>query len=92
MAKLISLPLRLVASIAAGFAGKSLFRGLWRLIDDQQAPKAEQRRIRVPMLALALVIEGALFRALKGLADHASRRAFAKFTGAWPGEEQPEAK
>ncbi len=92
MAKLISLPLRLVAGIAAGLAGKSLFRGLWRLIDDQEAPKAEQRRIRVPMLALALVIEGALFRALKGLADHGTRRAFARLTGSWPGEEQPEAR
>ena len=44
------------------------------------------------MLALALVVEGALFRALKGLADHGSRRAFARLTGSWPGEEQPEAK
>ncbi|HEX3433024.1 MAG TPA: DUF4235 domain-containing protein [Solirubrobacteraceae bacterium] len=92
MAKLISLPLRLVAGIAAGLAGKSLFRGMWRLIDDQEAPKAEQRRISLGMLALALVIEGALFRALKGLADHASRRVFASLTGSWPGEEQPEAK
>jgi hypothetical protein len=92
MAKLISMPLRLLVGIAAGIAGKSVFRGLWRLIDDEEAPKAEQRRIRLPMLALALVIEGALFRALKGLADHASRRAFASLTGSWPGEEQSEAK
>jgi hypothetical protein len=90
MAKLISMPLRLVAGILAGVAGKSLFRAVWGLIDDEQAPKAEQRRIRIPMLALALVIEGALFRALKGLADHWSRRAFATLTGVWPGEEQPE--
>jgi hypothetical protein len=92
MAKLISMPLRLGAGILAGVAGKSLFRAVWGLIDDEQAPKAEQRRVRVSMLALALVIEGALFRALKGLADHGTRRAFARFTGSWPGEEQPEAK
>ncbi len=90
MAKLISMPFRLGAGILAGVAGKSLFRTVWGLIDDEQAPKAEQRRIRVPMLALALVIEGALFRALKGLADHGTRRAFARLTGSWPGEEQPE--
>jgi hypothetical protein len=92
MAKLISMPLRLAAGILAGVAGKSLFRAVWGLIDDEEAPKAEQRRIRIPMLALALVIEGALFRALKGLADHGTRRAFARFTGSWPGEEQPEAR
>jgi hypothetical protein len=90
MTKLLFLPLRVGAGLLAGIAGKSLFRGLWGLIDDHEAPKAEHRRIRVPMLALALVIEGALFRGLRGLADHASRRAFASVTGSWPGEEAPE--
>jgi hypothetical protein len=36
------------------------------------------------------VIEGALFRVVKGLVDHASRRGFSKATGSWPGEEEPE--
>lgn len=90
MAEVIFLPLRLAAGIAAGIAGKSLFRALWGLIDDEQAPKAEHRRIRLPMLVLALVIEGALFRTLRGLADHGSRRVFARLTGSWPGQEQPE--
>jgi hypothetical protein len=90
MAKIVFLPLRLGAGIAAGIVGKSLFRALWGVIDDEQAPKAEHRRIRLSMLALALVIEGALFRTLRGLADHGSRRVFARLTGSWPGEEQPE--
>ena len=92
MAKLIFLPLRVVAGVIAGIAGKSLFRALWGLVDDDEAPKPEHRRIRVPMLALALVIEGALFRALRGLADHGSRRAFARLTGSWPGKQAPEAE
>jgi hypothetical protein len=92
MAKLISMPLRLGSGILAGVAGKSLFRAVWGLIDDEEAPKTEQRHVRVSTLALALVIEGALFRALKGLADHGTRRAFARFTGSWPGEEQSEAR
>jgi hypothetical protein len=90
MAKIVFLPLRVGAGIVAGIAGKSLFRALWGMIDDEQAPKAEHRRIRLSMLALALVIEGALFRALRGLADHGSRHVFARLTGSWPGEEQPE--
>ena len=92
MTKVIFMPFRFVAGILAGLVGKSLFRTMWGLIDDEQAPKAEQRRITIPMLALALVIEGARSRALKGLADHGSRRVFARLTGSWPGEEQPEAK
>jgi hypothetical protein len=92
MTKLMFLPLRIGAGVLAGIAGKSLFRALWGLIDDHEAPKAEYRRVRVPMLALALVIEGALFRGLRGLADHGSRRVFARVTGSWPGEQAPEAE
>ena len=38
----------------------------------------------------ALIIEGALFRVVRGLADHCTRHGFAKLTGAWPCEERPE--
>ncbi|HEY6356569.1 MAG TPA: DUF4235 domain-containing protein [Burkholderiaceae bacterium] len=92
MTKVVFTPFRFGAALLAGLVGKSLFRAMWGVIDDEEAPKPEQRRIAIPMLALALVVEGALFRALKGLADHGSRRAFARLTGSWPGEEQPEAK
>jgi Protein of unknown function (DUF4235) len=78
--------------VIAGLIGKSLFRAVWGVIDDEEAPKADQRRIRVPMLALALIIEGALFRVLKGLADHGSRRLFAVLTGSWPGEQAAKAE
>jgi Protein of unknown function (DUF4235) len=90
MTKLIFMPFGIVAGVVAGVLGKNVFRALWGLIDDEEAPKPKQRRIRVPMLALALIVEGALFRVLKGLADHGSRRFFASLTGAWPGEERPE--
>jgi hypothetical protein len=90
VSKLIFMPLRLGAGLLAGVVGKKLFQSVWGLIDDQEPPKAEQRLISVRMLALALVIEGALFRALRGLADHSARRAFAGFTGSWPGEREPE--
>jgi len=41
-------------------------------------------------LAVALMIEGAIFRLVKGLFDHGARRGFARMTGEWPGEEHPE--
>jgi|GEM_PF-2983171 len=31
-----------------------------------------------------------LFAPVKGLADHTARRAFARGTGSWPGEERPD--
>jgi len=41
-------------------------------------------------LIVALIVQGAIFRAVRGLVDHGSRHAFQKMTGSWPGEEQPE--
>jgi hypothetical protein len=35
---------------------------------------------------MALEMEGALFRLVKGLAAHASRRVFSQLTGSWPGD------
>jgi hypothetical protein len=89
MIKLIFRPFSVVTGLLAGMIGKRLLRRVWRLLDDKQPPQAEQRSIPIGKLALALVVEGALFRLVKGLADHGSRRAFAHMTGAWPGE-QPE--
>jgi hypothetical protein len=41
------------------------------------------------MLAAA-ALQGAIFRGVKAATDHYSRRAFARTTGTWPGEERPE--
>jgi len=35
---------------------------------------------------------GLIFRLVKGLTDHGARRAFARGTGTWPGEERPESE
>ena len=43
-----------------------------------------------PQLVVALAIEGAIFRAVRGLVDRGSRRGFYRLTGVWPGEERPE--
>ena len=41
-------------------------------------------------LAVALALQGAIFRAVRGIVEHAARRTFARTTGTWPGEERPE--
>ncbi len=87
MSKLFFRPVSIVAGLLAGVAGKQLFRGIWRILDREEPPKPEQRPAPLGMLALALAIEGALFRLVKGLADHGSRHAFSRLTGAWPGEQ-----
>jgi hypothetical protein len=88
--KLLFLPLSIVAGLVAGQLSKKIFDLIWGQLDDEDAPRPKHRRIALPKLALALVIEGALFRLVKGLVDHGTRQAFSKATGSWPGEEEPE--
>jgi hypothetical protein len=38
---------------------------------------------------LALLLEGAVFRAVRGVVDRGAREAFSKLTGVWPGEDRP---
>lgn len=90
MSKAMFLPVSLGGGLLAGLIGKKLFALIWRLIDDQQAPRAEHRRVNLGKLSLALIIEGALFSLLRGIVDHSSRHAFTRLTGSWPGAEAPE--
>ncbi len=88
--RLLFAPISVIAGMLAGLVGKKIFERLWGLIDDQEPPSPEHRKFSWPKLVAALVIEGAIFRLAKGLAEHGARRAFAKGTGSWPGEERPE--
>jgi hypothetical protein len=90
MSKMIFLPVSVGSGLLAGLIGKKLFALIWGVIDDQEAPKPEHRNVRLLKLAVALLIEGALFSLIRGLIDHGSRHGFTRLTGAWPGDEEPE--
>jgi hypothetical protein len=88
--KLFFLPFSILGGILAGVLAKKIFEQLWGLVDDQEPPDAEYREIEYGKLAVALVLEGAIFRLIRGFFDHAARQGFERMTGAWPGEEAPE--
>jgi hypothetical protein len=90
MGRLLFAPFSIAAGLIAGFIGKKLFEQLWGVVDDEEPPDAEHREIEWPKLIVALVIEGAIFRLVKGLVDHGARRSYQRMTGSWPGEEAPE--
>ena len=92
MTRVLFAPLSIAAGLIAGLLGRKLFESAWGLIDDQEPPDAEDREIAWPKLIAALVIEGAIFRLVKGLVDHGARHYFERATGAWPGEEAPQAE
>jgi hypothetical protein len=88
--KLLFLPFSIAAGYLGGLLSKKLFARIWRAIDDRQTPTPEKRNVPIGELALALVLEGAVFRLIRGLIDHGARRGFAGLTGAWPGDEGEE--
>jgi hypothetical protein len=88
--KLIFTPISLILGLIAGLVGQKIFEKVWGLIDQEEPPSPEHKEFSWPKLIAALVVEGAIFRLVKGLTDHGARRTFAKATGTWPGEEEPQ--
>ena len=88
--KFLFAPVSILGGLLAGLIGKKIFEQVWGLIDDQEPPEPKHRQVGYPKLAGALVLEGAIFRLIRGFFDHGVRRGFQRFTGSWPGEEDPE--
>jgi hypothetical protein len=89
MSKILFLPLSILGGLLAGKIAKSVFDRIWSLVDDQESPAPNQRRVPWPKLIVALVLEGAIFRAVRGAFDRGARELFRRLTGSWPGEEAP---
>lgn len=85
--RLVFAPLGILAGLAAGFAAQKGFDLIWARIDDEEQPEPDDREVSYPKLATALILEGAIFRLVKGMVDHGVRRGFASATGRWPGED-----
>jgi hypothetical protein len=90
MSKVLFVPFSVIGGIIAGAIGKKTFEALWGVIDNEEAPEPHHREISMKKLIPALVLQGAIFRAVRGLFDHGARHAFFRLTGSWPGEERPE--
>jgi hypothetical protein len=88
--KFLFLPFSIAAGLIAGFLSKKIFDGLWHLFDDEEVPEPEHKEVDLAKLLIGLAIEGAVFRAVRGLVDHEARRSFYKLTGSWPGDEAPQ--
>jgi hypothetical protein len=90
MAKVLFIPVSVAGGFLAGAVAKKIFNQLWGLIDEEEPPDSKHRDIDWGKLLIAAAVQGAIFRAMKEATDHYSRRAFARTTGTWPGEKQPE--
>jgi Protein of unknown function (DUF4235) len=88
MTKILFKPFGVLAGLLAGRTSRKLVNRMW----PGERPNAEQPTASWGRLAGALALEGAIFRAVSGLADHAARRWFRHLTGRWPGKKKPEAE
>ena len=88
--KFVFLPIGVISGLLAGQISKKIFDFIWSLFRDQEAPRPKHRELPYVELALALLIEGAIARLVRGFVDHGTRHGWARLTGAWPGEERPE--
>jgi hypothetical protein len=88
--KFVFAPFSIALGLVAGLLAKKIFEQVWGLIDKDEPPHPKHREFSWPKLVGALLVEGAIFRLIKGLTDHGARRSFARATGTWPGEEAPE--
>ena len=86
MSKLF-MPIGLLVGLASGQLAKKLVVLVWGKISQEGEPKPKQQQASFGKLAAALLVEGAVFALVRGVADNASRRVFYKVTGSWPGEE-----
>lgn len=86
--KLLFAPVGILAGLIAGFAAQKGFERLWAIFDEEEPPEAADREVSYPKLIAALLLEGAIFRLVKGMVDRGVRSGFASFTGRWPGEEE----
>ena len=88
--KFIFTPISLGLGLAAGQIAKKVFHAMWGKAASGEAPKSKHREIALAQLVVALLVEGAVFKLIKGLVDHGTRHGWARLTGSWPGEERPE--
>jgi hypothetical protein len=89
MTKVLFLPFSVIGGFLAGKVATMIFERLWRVVDDQASPEPDQRWAQWPKLVLALALEGAIFRTVRGGFDRGSRELFTRLTGAWPGKDAP---
>jgi hypothetical protein len=90
MGKLAFIPFSVVAGLLAGLVAKKAFDAIWGVIDDEEPPGPEHRDVSLGRVVAAAALEGAAFASTRAVADQASRRAFERMTGRWPGEEEPD--
>ena len=85
--KLLYKPLGLVLSFIGARVAMSLFRRLWSVGREEEAPNAKDRDRSWREVLVAATMQGAVFGATKAVVDRAGATWWERITGVWPGRE-----
>jgi hypothetical protein len=88
--KLLYKPFGLVVGLIGGLAAKRLFKRLWRVASDDDAPNATNGDSSWGQVIIASAMKGAVFGVVKAATDRAGASGYAYLTGTWPGKESGE--
>jgi Protein of unknown function (DUF4235) len=86
---LIYKPIGLILGIIGGILGRQAFNQIWQRVDDEEPPEPTTRDRSVGRIALAVVLQGAIFALVKMGVQRAGARAWRYLFGIWPGEKRP---
>jgi uncharacterized protein DUF4235 len=87
MARLFYKPFGLLFSVLGGIIAGAIFKRVWRAAaDEEEAPKATDKRRGWGEILAAAAAEGAVFAGVKAVIDRAGATGFERVTGAWPGD------
>ena len=90
MARLLFAPVSILGGLLAGLVGTKIFEFVWGKFDDREPPEPEDRETTWLKLGVALALQGAIFKLVRGAFDHGARRAFERGTHTWPGAAKPD--
>jgi hypothetical protein len=92
MSRVAFTPVSVLSGLLGGLIAAKLFELIWSQFAGEEAPEPGHREVSWPQLLVALTVEGAIFRVIRGIIDRGARVAFVRATGSWPGEKKPEQK
>jgi hypothetical protein len=88
--KALFVPYRMVVGVLAGLLANAVFRKVWTTVSSKDAvPGPTDKRVGWGEVAAAAVLQGAVMRGTRAVADRLGAKGFEKATGTWPGQQSP---